>query len=155
MRNDIPDALRIKSLAQVKFAEKALALWETLSSAYDAPPSHVREAFVKVQHFFIEKELQAYRNLFMLTTVFGDIENQEAAQLAIKRFLSVDMSIMHMWSHNGDIPGSWLGEDEVKIRDCFKQVAKELTGKRGYVKKEKDNRKQVVKEVKQILKKKN
>jgi len=121
--------LRVKVLSQVKYAEKALALLETLSVAYNQVPSDIREAFMKVKSFFIEKELNAYRDLLLIVSLVGDDEENEATRKAIKRFLSLDMSIMHFWSHNGETPGSWLDKDEKKLRELFKELEKE-TGKR-------------------------
>lgn len=136
MSNDEMQAqLRTKALAQVKYADKALALWETLTAAYNQVPSDVRDAFIKVKMFFIEKEMNAYRNLFMLTSIVS--EDIEAANMAMERFLAVDMAIMHLWSHNGEFPGSWLEKDEKKIRDYFKKVEREVRGKRSTIKEEK------------------
>jgi hypothetical protein len=124
------DDLRVKVLSQVKYAEKALSLLETLSAAYTQVPSDIREAFIRVKSFFVEKELNAYRDLLLIVNLIGDDEENEATRKAIKRFLSVDMSIMHFWSHNGEIPGSWLDKDEKRLRELFKEIEKEVGGKR-------------------------
>jgi hypothetical protein len=121
--------LRAKVLSHVKYAEKALALLETLSVTYIQIPFDVKDAFIKIKSFFIEKELNAYRDLLLIIDVIGDNENQEATRMAFKRFLSADMSIMHFWNHNGEAPGSWLDKDEERIRGLFKEVERELNRK--------------------------
>lgn len=136
-REEVENSLRTKTLSHVKYAEKALALLETLSVAYSQVPSDVRESFIKIQNFFIEKELSAYRNLLLIVTIIGDEENKEATRMSLKRFLTNDMAIMHFWSHTGEMPGSWLSKDEQELRDLFKEIERELSGKRKYVKKKK------------------
>lgn len=135
-REEAKSTLRIKALSHVKYAERSLALWETLTAAYDHVPSDVKEAFLKVKAFFVDKEMHAYRNLLLLVSTMGDDENQEATRIAFKRFLSSDMSIMHFWSHNGETPGSWLDKDEKLLRELFKEIERDISGKRKYSKKE-------------------
>jgi len=135
-REEEQKALRTKVLSHVKYAEKSLALLETLSAAYSQVPSDVKDAFSKIQSFFIERELNAHRNLLLILATVGDDEDQEATKMAFKRFLSVDMSIMHFWSHNGEIPGTWLDKDESRLRELFKEVERDLNGKRRYIKRD-------------------
>jgi hypothetical protein len=137
---DVQTQLRLNALSQVKYAGKALALWETLTAAYSQVPADVKEAFIKVQNFFIEKEMKAYRNLFTLVTIAS--EDTEAATLALERFLATDMAVMHFWTHNGEFPGSWLDKDEERIRSLFKKVEREVRGKRNYTKKEPELKKE-------------
>ena len=134
-REETKRALRIKALSHVKYAERSLALWETLTAAYDQVPIDVKEAFLKVKSFLIDKEMHAYRSLLLLISIMGDDESQEATRMAFKRFLSADMSIMHFWSHNGEIPGSWLDKDERLLRELFKEIERDISGKRKYSKK--------------------
>ena len=129
------DSLRINVLSQVKYAEKALALLETLTIAYNQVPSDIKDAFTRIKSFFIEKELTAYRNMLLIINLIGDDEEREATRKAFKRFLSADMSIMHFWSHNGEMPGSWLDKDEKRLRELFKEIEKEVGGKRKITKK--------------------
>ena len=135
-KDGVPDDLKVKALAQVKYATSALAQWERMSQLYseDLPrrPQSVRDAFVEVRNWLIEKELAAYRNLFLTVSIWGDTEDTAAKRLAIKRFLQEDMTISHIWSDTGEFPCKWLIEDENLIRACVAEVEQELTGKRKY-----------------------
>lgn len=150
-KRDIKDELRIKSLSQVRYAEKALSLWETLSASYDSLPIDVKNAFLHVKQFLIRKELDAYRNLLTITVLLGEEEKREVSKMVVKRFLATDLSVMHFWSCNGETPGSWLDSDEALIRECFKEMAKEITGKRKYSARKRGS-KTVKEEVKQEIK---
>lgn len=150
-KDSIKNELRLRALSQVKYAEKNLALWETLSASYDSIPLDIKTAFLTVKQFLIRKELDAYRNLMSLVVVTGEDENSEVAKMVIKRFLSTDMSVMHYWSHNGETPGNWLDSDEKLIRECFKEMAKSLTGKRKYSPRKSKKKKGDTEELKQEI----
>ena len=136
---EVPENLRTQAISQVMYANSALAQWERMAHLYseDKPnrPASVTEAFTVVRNWLIEKELKAYRNLFMTVSVWGDTEDQAARRLAIKRFLQEDMTIAHFWTSTGELPYSWLKEDEAMIRECIAEVERGLTGKRKYTRK--------------------
>ena len=128
LKSKSPEELKkeviISTLSQVKYAEKALHLWESLFNAYDKLPHEVSESFHKVQQFFIHKELESYRNLFMASTVFSSDDSVAAKEKALKRFLSKDSQVIHLWTPDGQSPGSWLAEDEETIRKIKKKSIK-------------------------------
>ena len=107
------------ALANVLYAEGAR---DAFVYAYSTIPDWLRRgtdgAYSAIAGALAGQVAEAYKRFFMWGILTIDEELREKArELAMRKFLHSQAHIMHHLEDNGEMPGSWLHEEEKAFRD--------------------------------------
>lgn len=121
------DELIQTALDRVQIAEYRIMAFDWAArhlgrKMHTAQSEEVSRALAIVRSALYEDELDAYRNLFMWGNLFKEAR-QKAKPRALARFIKDGYSIMQYLNLDGEMPFSWLSEDEDNLRKLLTDAA--------------------------------
>mgnify|MGYP001559086202 CR=1 FL=1 len=113
------------SLAEINYWHLRIRALEFARGAGDCRRTQDIPKASELRDWLFERELEAYRKLFMWAIMLTDDEKKTARRMACERFLKEDASIMEYLSPVGEHPGSWESNMEDEFRKEIEELRKE------------------------------
>jgi hypothetical protein len=116
------------ALAQVEYwdmVHEALTFVQHALANRYVQEEAVRDAASRLFGEIYKHKNDAWRNLFMWSTLTTGETRRQAKRLAMQRFLGENMNLTQYLNRQGRFDGAgWLHEDELKLRDEVRRLMK-------------------------------